>query len=308
MGSKQTKFARAVLTVLVIYAGAMLGLFSFGWVGADLPPLPTSTRYPTSPPEQLFSPPTSTPEPSELPTDEPQSSTPNIEPPDPFIPETSSWSPLKLDEAIPTYMIFGLNTSPGLTSISTDIFYPVEWYPGVFQSEAFDPEKGGAVSWVDNGGRTTLWVHSGPDNTMTSVQQYIETMPFTGFRVSAKEADRRLDEDIQDGRVTFVQSLTLIAGRVVAWARISPDLVEESNSHVMDLPVWLQDHYPDQGWSFIQGVSDSIMIYFCGRQLQGEEGDSSRPYWQQARIILGIVPDQVFPPPLDDGDQLNAMR
>lgn len=222
-----------------------------------------------------------------------------IPPPEPT-PEI--WSTLDLTDGRDTYIIAYLEEP-----VATGTFNPWSYRTGIFETELFDPDLAGAVSWTDRLSRIILWAHSGPNHTMTILQRAIE-LDDRGFIVHRSVADERLRREVMDRTFTFVQGIEQTPTFVSAWARIPPDQVEELNGHVVDLPEYLRAHYPDQGW---EGFNrDTLILFFCGRQLAGDPKDDSRPYWQQTRYVIGLLPfhtnDQVPTGPQANLGGLNA--
>ncbi len=222
--------------------------------------------------------PTSTPEPEqgkiELPPKE-------IPPPEPT-PEI--WGDLDLTNGTGTY--FTVYTPE--FALATGEFYPWSYREGIFESELFDPDENGAVSWTDYLSRIVLWVHSGPNHTMSVLQRFIE-LDDRGFIVSGARAEEKIQQELMNQPFQFVQADgTEQWTHMTAWARIEPNKVWEVNQHVSDLPEYLREQFPNQGW---EGFNrDTLIIFFCGRQLTGDPHDPQRPYWQQTRYVLGLLP------------------
>ena len=217
------------------------------------------------------------------PPDQGEIQNPPVEIPEPE-PTPDIWGKLDLTDGDETSIAFDHKDE----WLITEPFYPRSYRPGIFESEYFDPELSGAVSWVDNQARVILWAHSGPDHTMTPIQRAIE-LDDRGFIVDRSIADERLRQDFMGRNIWFIQPGKVeYLTRVSAWARVTPDLVAEINEHVDDLPESLRMLYPDQGW---EGFNrDTLILFFCGRQLAGDPKDPTRPYWQQTRYVLGLLP------------------
>jgi hypothetical protein len=273
-----------VLAIVYIFAGGMIGVFGTHrylltrgliaprqgaistQVALDLPPLAPTPILPTG-----------TPEPEQGRIEQPPEIVPSPEP----TPEI--WGDLDLTNGISTY--FTVHT-PDL-AFATGEFYPWSYREGIFESDLFDPDEAGAVSWTDQLARIVLWVHSGPNHTISVLQRFIE-LDERGYIVSGARAEERIRQEIMDSPFEFVQGHTSFWTHMTAWARIPPDEVEELNEHVSDLPEYLREQYPDQGW---EGFNrDTLIIFFCGRQLTGDPHDPTRPYWQQTRYVLGLLP------------------
>lgn len=249
----------------------------------DLPSFNSATLAPTFEP----TPPVATPTP---PPDQDEIQNPPLEIPEEPEPTPDIWGELDLTDGDETSIAFDHKDE----WLITEPFYPRSYRPGIFESEYFDPDLSGAVSWVDHQARVILWAHSGPDHTMTPIQRAIE-LDDRGFIVDRSIADERLRQDFMGRNVWFVQPegveyLTFVS----AWARVTPDLVAGINEHVDDLPEILRWLYPDQGW---EGFNrDTLILFFCGRQLAGDPKDPTRPYWQQTRYVLGLLPHVSWSP------------
>lgn len=220
--------------------------------------------------------PTGTPEPSQGRIESPPQEIPSPEP----TPEV--WGELDLTDGAATYLVF---YGPD-EALATGEFYPWSYRQGIFESEFFVPDEGGAVTWTDHLSRIVLWAHSGPNHTMTVLQRWIE-LDERGHIVTGPRAEEKLAH-LVGTPVRFVQPGFQYLTMLTAWARIPPDEVEALNAHVSDLPEYLREHYPDQGW---EGFNrDTLMLFFCGRQLTADPQDPYRPYWQQTRYVLGLLP------------------
>jgi len=279
----------AAVGVLVTTWGVAIGLWLAMGRGPQTPaPLPTGAPA-FAEAQDLERPPDA--DPTEEPTPEDTYNIlPEIDHPQPLpLPtaEIDPWGTLDLTDGEATWMTFHLDLGAGSYQVG---FYPYSWFPGVFETPVFDPLYSGAVTWTDDLGRTTIWAHSGPNQSMTPLQEFIERDEH-GYTVLWSEAERRLDENIQNATVNIVQpGLAEEWGLVVAWARIPPEQVEDSLGKVMDFPAYLDETQPDRGWDLIMAEPNALILYFCGRQLAGDKKDPSRPYWQQTRYVLGIVP------------------
>ena len=239
-------------------------------------------EFPTLAPTAVL--PTTTPEPEQGKIELPPKEIPLPEPP----PEI--WGDLDLTNGTGTYFVV---YTPEL-AFATGEFYPWSYRKGIFESELFDPDEAGAVSWTDQQARIVLWVHSGPNHTVSVLQRFIE-LDDRGFIVSGATAEERIRQEIMGSPFEFIQNHTSFWTHMTAWARVPPGEVEELNEHVSDLPEYLREQYPDQGWEGFN--QDTLIIFFCGRQLTGDPKDPSRPYWQQTRYVLGLLPLTDYPIP-----------
>lgn len=233
-------------------------------------PNPISTNIPASP----------------EPDQERIESPPSVEPHDPEPDYVAPFGELDLSDGTTTSFIVHTDADQG--SYATGEFLPWSYREGIFESDLFDPDAGGAVSWLDNQDRIVLWVHSGPYHTVTALQRFIE-LDERGRIDSVEFAEERIRQHVVGATVQFNQVPDILElAHITAWARIPPETVDEINQHVIDLPEVLRELYPDQGWEGFH--RDTMIVFFCGRQLVGDESDSSRPYWQQTRYVLGLLP------------------
>lgn len=222
--------------------------------------------------------PTTTPEPEQGKIELPPKDIPAPEPP----PEV--WGDLDLTNGTGTYF----NVFTPELAFATGEFYPWGYRPGIFESDLFAPDEAGAVSWTDHLKRIVLWVHSGPNHTMSVLQRWIE-LDDRGFIVSAARAEEKIQQEIMNSPFQFVQADgTEQWTHMTAWARVEPNSVWELNQHVSDLPEYLREEFPNQGWEGFE--QDTLIVFFCGRQLTGDPTDPQRPYWQQTRYIFGLLP------------------
>lgn len=273
------------LALLYVLVGVALGvhgtrtyLLSRGFIAPRQGAIITQVaiRIPTPAPTSEL--PTATPEPDQGRIESPPAIIPSPEP----TPEV--WGDLDLTNGTGTY--FTVYT-PEL-AFATGEFYPWSYREGIFESDLFLPDEAGAVSWIDQQARIVLWVHSGPNHTMSVLQRFIE-LDERGFIVSGARAEERIQQEIMGSPFEFVQADgTRFWTHMTAWARIQPNKVWEVNQHVSDLPEYLREQFPDQGW---EGFNrDTLIVFFCGRQLTGDPHDPLRPYWQQTRYMLGLLP------------------
>jgi len=178
-------------------------------------------------------------------------------------------------------------------TITSNPFNVWVYEQGIFDTYKFDPDKGNSVIWDDGRGRWFLWVHSGPDHSMTPIQQWLERDEH-GNTVGAYVTDERIDNLLGDG--AYMGDLSHVDAdnhaTIVAAVRVSPDLVKEMNLHVGDLPEWLDQEFPMAGFGSSMDARPILYITFCGRALAGEEPDPLSAYWQQARYVIGVIPNE----------------
>lgn len=178
-------------------------------------------------------------------------------------------------------------------SITSNPFNVWVYKQGIFDTYKFDPDKGNSVIWDDGLGRWFLWVHSGPSNSMTPIQQWLERDE-NGNTVAAYTADERIDSLLGAG--AYMGELSGYAtdnhATIVAAVRVPPDLVKEMNLHVGDLPEWIDMEFPLAGFGSSIDARPILYITFCGRALAGEEPDPLSAYWQQSRYVIGVIPNE----------------
>lgn len=239
-------------------------------------------EFPTLAPTAVL--PTTTPEPEQG-----RIELPPVEMPE-AVPTPEIWGDLDFTDGDGTYFVV---YTPEL-AFATGEFTPWSYREGIFQSDLFDPDLAGAVSWTDHLQRIILWVHSGPNHTMSVLQRWIE-LDERSHIVNGATAEERIRQELMGSPFEFIQNHTSFWTHMTAWARIPPPKVWEVNQHVSDLPEYLREQYPDQGWEGFN--QDTLIVFFCGRQLTGDPHDPSRPYWQQSRYVLGLLPLTDYPIP-----------
>jgi hypothetical protein len=180
--------------------------------------------------------------------------------PDPFI-----YDGLTLKNATTTKMIFHLRNG-GYGVPEFDVY---QWIPGIFDTGIFDVGSGNVVSYEDQEGRIILLAHSGKNQTMTPIQNYLE-LSESGNRTIYQIADARISNLlIGIGEVYIAQGQDFQYSRIAAGVRVPPSDVEEVSLHIMDLVELLGERYPDSGFDKLG--EDAIVLYFCGRALAGEK-------------------------------------
>lgn len=291
-----SRYLIAIATLYVI-CGVIIGVYgtqryflSRGLIaprqGAIITEVPI--EFPTLAPTSVL--PTTTPEPEQGMIELPPKDIPAPEP----TPEV--WGDFDLTNGDSTYFVV---YTPEL-AFATGEFNPWSYREGIFESDLFDPDLAGAVSWTDHLQRIILWVHSGPNHTMSVLQRWIE-LDERGHIVTGATAEERMRQELMNSPIEFIQEHNSQWTHMTAWARIAPPKVWEVNQHVSDLPEYLREKYPDQGWEGFN--QDTLIVFFCGRQLTGDPHDPSRPYWQQSRYVLGLLPLTNYPIPT--GPQAN---
>jgi len=226
---------------------------------------------------------------------------PEVDPVTPVPEFVDVWENLDLSDGSATSFIVHTQNEGG--SYATGEFWPWSYREGIFETSIFDPDAGGAVTWLDDFNRTILWVHSGPNHTMTALQRFIERDEF-GNTLAFQFAEERIRRNLMNSPVQFFQTPDSEQWAwITAWARIPPDSVDAINGSVSDLPATLRAMYPNQGWEGFW--SDTMIVFFCGRQLAGDPHDPDRPYWQQTRYIFGLLPGET---PEQGGNDLMASR
>jgi len=186
-----------------------------------------------------------------------------------------------------TRMIFHL----GNGGYVVPTFEVYQWIPGIFSTDIFDVGKGTAVAYSDDVGRIIVLVHSGRNQTMTPIQNYLE-LSESGYRENYKITDMRLKNLMLGGSEVYIaQGQDYQYSRIVAAVRVPPSDVEDVSLHIMDLVEHLGERYPESG--FDQLGSDALVLYFCGRALAGEQTNPRLDHWTQARFVIGLVPLEV---------------
>lgn len=170
-------------------------------------------------------------------------------------------------------------------------FTVIPWHPEVFTNGQFAVTSNNAVAW-EHLGFYGLWVHSGQDiigNELTAypLQNALERNE-AGILHDPTSFDKALDSCLISSEISIKQGDTISLNQVVAAVRVPSEKVEEVSSHVMDLLPYLAETYPDSG--FDQMTSPGMLLYFCGRRLNGESYNVNENYWTQSRIIIGFQP------------------
>lgn len=170
-------------------------------------------------------------------------------------------------------------------------FSIIPWHPEVFTNGQFAVTSNNAVAW-EHLGLYGLWVHSGQDilgNELTAypLQNTLERND-VGILHSPTSFDKALNSCLIGGEISIKQGDTISLNQVVAAVRVPSGKVEEVSSHVMDLQPYLAETYPDSG--FDQMTAPGMLLYFCGRRLNGESYNVNENYWTQSRIIIGFQP------------------
>lgn len=170
-------------------------------------------------------------------------------------------------------------------------FTVIPWYPEVFEDGNFAVRSNNAVAW-DHLGIYGLWVHSGLDilgNELTAypLQNALERNE-SGTLHDPDSFKQALENCLIGGEIRIKQGETILLNRVVAAVRVPTDEVEEASTHVMDLVPYLSEFYPDSGFEKL--TSPGMLLYFCGRRLNGESYNTNENYWTQSRIIIGFEP------------------
>jgi len=202
--------------------------------------------------------------------------------PDPF-----AYDGLLFKDQRITRMIFHLDNG-GYVVPTFEIY---RWTPGIFDTDIFDVGKGTAVAYTDDGGRLIVLVHSGLNQTMTVIQNYLE-LSESGYRENYEITDMRLKNLMLGGSEVYIaQGQDYQYSRIVAAVRVPPSDVEDVSLHIMDLVQHLGAMYPESG--FAELGNDALVLYFCGRALAGEQTNPRLDHWTQARFVLGLVPLEV---------------
>lgn len=170
-------------------------------------------------------------------------------------------------------------------------FTIIPWYPEVFDDGNFSIRSNNAVAW-EHLGIHGLWVHSGLDilgNELTAYpfQNAIERNE-SGTLHDPDSFKQAVENCLIGSEIRIKQGTTISLNRVVAAVRVPSSEVEEVSTHVMDLVPYLSDVYPDSG--FGKMTSPGMLLYFCGRRLNGESYNTNENYWTQSRIIIGFEP------------------
>ncbi len=253
------------------------------------------SRIPPSVPQEiatLFKP-TSTPLPQ-------QTVDPSVEKPTPT--PTPEAPILSQPDPVPWMTYDGIDLSEQeveilltLTCRDQQVYIPpftiIPWHPEVFTNGQFAVTSNNAVAW-EHLGVYGLWVHSGQDmlgNELTAfpIQNMLERNE-KGVLHNPESFTKALNDCFLGGELLLKQGDTISRNNVVAAVRVPSSEVAEVSSHVMDLTPYLMENYPDSGFDQLQ--SPGMLLYFCGRRLDGESYNSTESYWTQSRIIIGFEP------------------
>lgn len=233
-----------------------------GW-----PPIPATPEPTNIPPLEIIAGPSPSPSPS--PT-----------------PEPWAFGRVDFSRTSPVLMIFNLETGPDDVAVAISEFTPHVWTPELFASGLFNPrlEDDHGVAWLDDADRIGLWLHSGTGEAAFEIQEVLERDQHGYFR-NYRDVQPLLNRYIAGSLVELYQGDVRQNAYIAAAVRIGPQGVADLQQHVMDMAEYLgiaNDLYSD----------DVLMIYFCGRLLNGEGAyriPNESP-WQQARFILALVP------------------
>lgn len=178
-------------------------------------------------------------------------------------------------------------------------FNVFQWVPGIFDSGVFEVGLPNAVSYQDFQDRIILLAHSGKNQTMTVIQNYLE-LSESGYREPVEIADMRLlDMMIGNAEIYISQGQNYQYSKVAAAVRVPPSDVEEVSLHIMDLVEYLGETYPESQFDRLD--ENALVLYFCGRALAGEDVNPRVGHWTQARFVLGLVPMEVVDETLSGG-------
>jgi hypothetical protein len=178
-------------------------------------------------------------------------------------------------------------------------FNVFQWVPGIFDSGVFEVGLPNAVAYEDYEERVILLVHSGKNQTMTVIQNYLE-LSESGYREPVEIADMRLlDMMIGNAEIYISQGQDYQYSKVAAAVRVPPSDVEEVSLHIMDLVDYLGETYPESQFDRLD--ENALVLYFCGRALAGEDVNPRVGHWTQARFVLGLVPMEVVDETLNSG-------
>jgi len=176
-----------------------------------------------------------------------------------------------------------------------------EWTPTIFDTGIFDVGKDNALVYKDQDGRIIMLVHSGKDQTMSNIQNYLE-LSESGYREPVEIAQMRLLNMMMGMVEVYIAQPShgdYQYSKVVAAVRVPPSDVEDVSLHVMDLVEHLGERYPDS--QFDRLSDNALVLYFCGRALAGEDANPQLGYWTQARFVLGLEPMELMDEALDRG-------
>lgn len=242
---------------------------------------PTQASTPTSTPIQDSSTQSAEITPTPLPT---SSLTPTYTP----TPEWMTYDGIDLrDQSIEALFTMACDQ----TQVYINPFLVRPYSPELLDSGEFDTNLTFGIAW-EHLGFYGLWVHSGQsdqfgDLPVYPLQIYLENNA-QGFLRSSAELSEHLQNCLIGSEVIFRQGDNTSVSKVIAAVRIPPYHVEEVNRQPMNLVPYLAEHYPDSG--FDQMELPGLLLYSCGRHLNGEAFHTHFDYWTQARYIIGFMP------------------
>lgn len=165
------------------------------------------------------------------------------------------------------------------------------WTSTTWWENAFGLEGHHGVVWEDSNLRLGIWLHSGDGEVLFPLQEKFERDSKGWFR-NYMDAQTYLQEHVYGSRVVIRQNDVTSIGWVKAVVRVGPQAVMEHQTHVMDLIEWLAKHYAGVHFESLIDESEVLMIYSCGRLLNGEKRNPDLPYYQQSRFIIAIMPEE----------------
>lgn len=243
--------------------------------------LPTQASTPTSTPTQDSSTQSAEMTPTPLPT---SSQTPTITP----TPEWMTYNSIDLrDQVIEALFTMACDQ----TQVYINPFLVRPYSPELLESGEFDTDLTFGIAW-EHLGYYGLWVHSGQsdqfgDLPIYPLQMYIENNA-QGFLRSPAELNEHLENCLIGSEMILRQGDLTSVNKVVAAVRIPPPQVNEVSRQPMNLVPYLAENYPDSG--FDQMGLPGLLLYSCGRHLNGEAVYMQFGYWSQARYIIGFMP------------------
>lgn len=171
-------------------------------------------------------------------------------------------------------------------------FYVIPWYTGVFTDGSFSVGRGNHVVAWEHLDYVGLWIHSGLDwlsqpQTAFPLQDYLERDAVGRVYTTAESAEIAAN-CLLGSRVNIKIGDNVRANRVSAVLRIPATGVDELSQHVMDMVPYLAEEYPGAGFEDLE--PGTMLLYFCGRQLQWENTDPNKHYWAQSRFVVAIAP------------------
>ena len=177
------------------------------------------------------------------------------------------------------------------TQVTINPFLVRPYSPELLDSGEFDTDLTFGIAW-EHLGFYGLWVHSGRsdqfgDLPIYPLQKYLENNA-QGFMRSPAELNEHLETCLIGSEMVLRQGDMTSVNKVVAAVRISPPEVEEVSLQPMNLVPYLAENYPYSG--FDQMELPGLLLYSCGRHLNGEAFHTHFGYWSQARYIIGFMP------------------